>query len=125
MPKKPKIQGIQLAGNKIGIVKSKIKVPEFCYKKAGEKQETTYQGRDIECPDKPGDIVRVYLEKDGTISTKDGDEHELILAEVEIPHVEYETVEIGEKGKEKTEQRIKAVDLNSLFVKNFEIPKRS
>ena len=103
----------------------KLILPSFKYKKEGEKNKRTYAEREIEVLDEPGKIVRVYLDKDDTITTKDGPEHELILGEFIIPEDEYEEVEIKIKGKKEMVMEKKAKDLSLIKIKTFEIPDRS
>lgn len=111
----------QTLPDKIKMDKGKISIPAFSYKKQGEKEKTNYPAKKLVVPDKPGNIVRIYLDKDDQINTNDGPEHELILGEILIPLTEYEQIE--EKGEFR--QIRKELDLNSLQVINYEIPERS
>jgi len=112
----------------IEIKDGKIAIPEFEYKKAGEKSKTKYVARSIDLPDTHGEIVRIYLDKDGTICTKDSQENELILGEFELPLPQYEEVEeVGKDGKEtgKNKQQLKAVDWKNVKIETKAIPERS
>lgn len=73
--------------------KNELIIPNFEYKKSGEKNKTKYLSKKFIIPDQSGGIMRIYLEKNGTISAIDGLEHELILAEVEIPYDELEPID--------------------------------
>lgn len=121
--KKAAQESVQI--EEIGIQDDKIAVPSFKYKKAGEAFKKTYAQRQLDIPDRSGDIVRIYLEEDGTITTQDRPDHELILAEFAIPHDEYEAKEVTRKGKKVTIMVKKPVDFSKLNVINFDIPDRS
>jgi len=110
---------------KIKIKDGKIAVPSFKYRKASEKFKKTYAERKLDIPDRQGGIVRIYLDSDGAVITRDGPEHELILAEFTIPHDEYEVIEKKVKGKTIEERKKKPVDFSKVIVKNFDIPDRS
>lgn len=99
----------------------KVVIPSFKYKKHGEKKRTTYPEKEIAIPDDPGKIVRIYLEKNGSITIKDAPEHELILGEMKIPDIEFE--EIGKSGEKIIKKKKR--DLNKIVLSEFEIPERS
>lgn len=115
----------EIVEDKIAIKEEKIAVPSFKYKKAEERNKRTYAKRNLIIPERPGGIVRIYLEKDGSITTEDGPDHELILGEFELPHDEYETIEKKVKGKTVEERIKKAINFSKINVTNFEIPDRS
>jgi len=111
----------------IEIKDGKISVPGFKYKKNGEKKETTYKACQLDLPDRPGEIVRIYLYKTGAISTKDGGDHELILGEFEMPLPEYEQVDVEEDGEKAGEQKqqLKKLDFANIKPVTNKVPTRS
>jgi len=122
MPVKKTQKDIKKASKKlIQIEDGKVKISEFRYKKSHDKNLTTYKEREI--PVSSGK-VRVFLEKDGTISTKEGSEHELILGEFNVPEIEYEEIVKKVKGKEVVEKKAKPINFSEIKIKEFEIPER-
>ena len=119
--KKPAPKPMPVEGGGMRMVGRKLKIPAFKYRPAKAKEATNFQAREIEIPEKPGAIIRTYLEKDGSISTKDAPTHELILGEIQLPEEEFEPVD-----PEKPEEgfRKKKLDFAKAKVRQFKIPER-
>ena len=113
----PPVEG----GDSTRIVGRKLKIPAFKYRPAKAKEPTQFQAREIEIPEKPGAIIRTYLDRDGIITTQDASTHELILNEIQLPDDEFEPVdpEDPEKGMKK-----KKLDLQKAKIREFKIPQR-